>query len=66
MSENGSVKRGVCFTKDGYLVENNDYKIEKNGSIIKGVSIVDDREFEFSESQEVSMLMYALEKKVID
>ena len=28
MSENGSVKRGVCFTKDGYLTKNDDYKIE--------------------------------------
>ena len=66
MSENGSVKRGVCFTKDGYLVENDDYKIERIGDTIKAVSLVNNNEIELSESQEVSMLMYGLEKIVID
>lgn len=66
MSENGSVKRGVCFTKEGYLVENDDYKIEKIGDTIKGVSLVNNNEIELSESQEVSMLMYGLEESVIE
>ena len=38
MSENGSVKRGVCFSKDGYLTLNDDYKIERIGSKIIGES----------------------------
>lgn len=66
MSENGSVKRGVCFTKDGYLVENDDYKIEKISNKIIGVSLVNDNEIELSENQEVSMLMYGLSKNVVD
>ena len=66
MSENGSVKRGVCFTKDGYLVENDDYKIEKIGNNIKGISLVNNNEIELSENQEVSMLMYGLSSSVID
>jgi len=66
MSENGSVKRGVCFTKDGYLVENDDYKIEKISNKIIGVSLVNDTEIELSENQEVSMLMYGLSKNVVD
>ena len=66
MSEAGSVKRGVCFTKDGYLVENDDYKIERIGDIIKGVSLVNNREIELSENQEVSMLMYGLSYSVIE
>ncbi len=66
MSENGSVKRGVCFTKDGYLIENDDYKIEKVDNKIIGTSLVGNNTIEFDENQEVSMLMYGLDKSVIE
>ena len=66
MSENGSVKRGVCFTKDGYLTKNDDYKIEKIDNKIIGTSLVDGNTIQFDENQEVSMLMYGLNKSVID
>lgn len=66
MSENGSVKRGVCFTKDGYLTKNDDYKIEKIDNKIIGTSLVDGNTIQLDENQEVSMLMYGLDKSVID
>lgn len=65
MSENGSVKRGVCFTKDGYLTKNDDYKIERIDNKIIGESLVDDSKIELDENQEVSMLMYGLDYSVI-
>ena len=66
MSENGSVKRGVCFSKDGYLTLNDDYKIERIGSKIIGESLVGNSKIELDENQEVSMLMYGLDYSVIE
>ena len=66
MSVNGSVKRGVCFSEDGYVTENNDFVIEKVDNKIMGKEIIGNREIEFSEDQEVAMLMYGLSKEVID
>lgn len=66
MSVNGSVKRGVCFSKDGFVTENNDFVIENVDNKIIGKEIIGNREIEFSENQEVAMLMYGLSKEVID
>lgn len=66
MSENGSVKRGVCFSKNGYLTINDDYKIEKIGTKIIGESLVNNSRIELDENQEVSMLMYGLDYSVIE
>lgn len=66
MSVNGSVKRGICFSKDGYVTENNDFVIENVDNKIIGKEIIGNREIELSENQEVAMLMYGLSKKVID
>ena len=66
MSVNGSVKRGICFSEDGYVTENNDFVIEKVDNKIMGKEIIGNREIEFSEDQEVAMLMYGLSKEVID
>ena len=66
MSENGSVKRGVCFTKDGYLTKNDDYKIEVKDNKIIGTSLVGSETLQFSEDQIVSMLMYGLDYSVIE
>lgn len=66
MSANGSVKRGVCFSCDGYLTTNDDYIIERRGNKVYGISLVDKSEIELSLDQEVSMLMYGLNRSVID
>lgn len=66
MSDNGTVKRGVCFSKNGYLTQNNDYVIEKIDDNIIGTSLVDNTKINLNASQEVSMLMYGLDYSVID
>lgn len=66
MSENGSVKRGICFTEGDFLTENNDYVIEKIDGIIKATSLVDGSIIEVKEEQSVSMLMYGLNTSVIE
>lgn len=66
MSENGSVKRGVCFNSNGYLTGNDDYKIEKKNNKIIGQSLVTDEIIELDEDQEVSMLMYGLNLDVLN
>lgn len=66
MSENGTVKRGVCFSKNGYLTQNNDYVIEKIDNNIMGTSLVDGSKIKLRDDQEVSMLMYGLDYSVID
>ena len=66
MSDNGTVKRGICFSKNGYLTQNNDYVIEKIDNKIVGTSLVDNTKIELNADQEVSMLMYGLNYSVID
>lgn len=66
MSENGSVKRGICFSENGFLTENNDYVIEKKDGVIKAKSLVNHSVIEISEDQNVSMLMYGLDYSVIE
>ena len=66
MSENGSVKRGICFSKDGYLVNNCDYVIEKKDKKIIATSLEGDESLEVSEDQEVSMIMYGLNNDVLN
>ena len=66
MSENGSVKRGICFSENGYVTENNDYVVEKVNDKIIGKEIIGNRVIELDENQEVAMLMYGLNKDIIE
>lgn len=66
MSENGSVKRGICFSENGFLTENNDYVVEKKDGVINAKSLVDDSVIEINDDQNVSMLMYGLNYSVIE
>lgn len=66
MSENGSVKRGICFTLDNYLIENNDYIVERKNDKILAKSLVDSKTIEIDEDQNVSMLMYGLDYSIIE
>ena len=66
MSENGSVKRGICFSENGYVIENNDYVVEKVNDKIIGKEIIGNRVIELDENQEVAMLMYGLNKDIIE
>lgn len=66
MSENGSVKRGVCFSEGGYLTGNDDYSIEKIDGKIMAKHLVKDEVIELDEDQEVSMLMYGLNLDILN
>lgn len=66
MTENGSVKRGVCESKDGYLTNIIESKIERiNGDII--ASPLDGREsFKVAENALVSMNFFGFTDKIFD
>ena len=66
ISSNGSVKRGVCFAEDGYLTEIRESKVERIGEKIKGTSLMTNMEYEMDDDQSVSMLMFGLQKEVMD
>ena len=57
MTENGSVKRGICTIEDGYLVNILESKIYKDGDTIKASPLSSEEEFEISSDTLVSMNM---------
>ncbi len=65
MSKNGSVSRGVCTVKDGYLdsiVENTKISYKGNGII----SELDGKEFEFTGKEWVSMNLFGFSPKAFE
>ncbi|MBQ6538757.1 MAG: NTP transferase domain-containing protein [Bacilli bacterium] len=66
MSEEGSVKRGVCFETNGVIDKIVESKIEKVDGVIHGYPLNGDPEYTMSEDHPVSMLMYGLQEEVID
>jgi len=66
ITDNGSVKRGVCFTKDNELDKIVESKVEKINGIIHGIPINDEKkEYTMEEEQPVSMLIYGLRKEIL-
>lgn len=59
LTENGSVKRGVCVTDNGYLTDINESVIEMKDGIIEATSLVDGKSFVVFEDTKVSMNMMA-------
>ena len=57
LSDNGSVKRGVCFTKDNMLEALVESKITKDGNLIKAEPLDGKESFTVSEDTLVSMNM---------
>ena len=66
MSLNGSVKRGVCFAKNGYLNEIRESKVYQCDDKIIGTSLLTGKTYEMSANQPVSMLMFGLQPQVMD
>ena len=66
ISSNGSVKRGVCFSKDGYLTEIRESKVEKVNDKIMGYKLSDNSAYEMDNDQSVSMLMFGIQANMID
>lgn len=57
ITDNGSVKRGICKVEDGYLKDIVESKIYKDGNTIKANPLETDEEFEISSDTLVSMNM---------
>jgi len=67
ITENGSVKRGVCFVENNKLINIIESKVEKIDGVIHGVPLDSNQEeYTMPEDQPVSMLMFGLRKDVID
>ena len=66
ITENGSVKRGVCEIKDGKLVGINESSIERNGDIIHCTSLLDNKEYDIELNRLVSMNMLLFTPKIFD
>ena len=72
LTENGSVKRGICKEKDGYLTEIIESKIERQNNELIATPLDKEESFKVDENQLVSMNMLGftlnffpyLEKKV--
>ena len=66
LTDNGQVKRGVCFTKGDNLEKIVESKVEKKGNKVLCTSLEENEEYEVELNHPVSMLMYGLMPEVID
>ena len=57
MTENGSVKRGICTIENGYLADILESKIYRDGNVIKATPLAGGEEFEITPDTLVSMNM---------
>ena len=64
LTSNGSVKRGVFFTKDGYVTHIVESKVEKVDNIIKCTPLNGGLEYIIPDNQTVSMLMFGLQPSI--
>ena len=66
LTENGSVKRGVFFTKDGYVTCIIESKVEKIDNKIICTPLNGGDDYEIEDNQTVSMLMFGFQPSVFD
>lgn len=74
LTENGSVKRGICKIENGYLASIDEASIEMKDNIIEATSLVDEKVYTVEKDTKVSMNMMCftpdifkyLEKNFID
>ena len=66
MTENGAVKRGVAFQKDGQLTKLVESSIERKGDKIIATPLDGSEAFEVKEDDLVSMNLFAFNKDLID
>lgn len=66
LTENGSVKRGVCFANGDILDKIVESKVEKKGNKVVGIPLEGGAEYEVDLDHPVSMLMYGLMPELID
>jgi len=66
LTENGSVKRGVCEIEDGKLVGITESSIERDNDLIKCVSLTNGNEFNIELDRLVSMNMLLFTPKIFE
>ena len=66
ISNNGSVKRGVCFSLNGYLTEIRESKVEMIDNKIIGTPLMGGPSYEMTKDHSVSMLMFGLQPDLMD
>ncbi len=66
LTENGSVKRGVCFTENNILSHIIESKVERIDGVIKAVPLAGGEEYTLEEDHPVSMLMFGVQKDFIE
>lgn len=64
ITENGSVKRGICFVNDGKLQKIVESKIEKVNGVILAEPLEGGDNYTLQEDHPVSMLMFGLRKEI--
>ena len=66
LTTNGSVKRGVFFTKDGYVTHIVESKVEKINNKIICTPLNGGDDYEITNDQTVSMLMFGLQPSIFN
>ncbi len=66
LTDNGSVKRGVFFTKDGYVTHIVESKVEKIDNRIVCTPLNGGDDYEIDDNQTVSMLMFGFQPSIFD
>ena len=64
LTDNGSVKRGIFFTKDNYVTHIVESKVEKVNGIIKCIPLNGGEEYIIDDNQTVSMLMFGFQSSI--
>ncbi len=64
LSDKGSVKRGICMEKEGYLTDVIESKVERVNGIITCEPLDGKDKFTVSEDHSVSMLMFGLTPRI--
>lgn len=66
ITNNGSVKRGVCNVKDNYLVNLNESVINLENGKLNGKTLVDNKDIEVNNDTTVSMNMFGFTPKLFE
>lgn len=66
LTENGSVKRGVCYGQDGYLTKLVESIVEEKEGIITATPLEGGEPFTINSDTTVSMNMFGFSKNIID
>ena len=66
ITDNGSVKRGICNIKDDYLVNLDESIISKDNHNLSGKTLVDNKDIEVNNDTIVSMNMFGFTPKIFE